>query len=445
MPGVPSSRACDACRKQRKKCDQQRPACSRCARLQVACVGAGKQRFKFAENRTIDRLESHTPSTNPSPCRSPEAAALVVPASPSNRLTLVTSAFLSTLRVTDIRYDPTAYGEFLTEIPRRLGANAALDASVHAFSVGFPQIYSHEKSPEVVESYFRALAALRTSLDRPSEASSINTLCAIYMMIICQAWMGDCMLTGHGELLSQILRTIACKKWDDEFDHQLLVTLCIPVILESIGNPKIQVQPWLDQLVNRHDQAIPMKSMRLSQLAKIQQFLNDPYAHEADIRIAYQHSGFDLHKIREVIIPRITKTDYPVKTRSRFQAFHSVLLAYAVILNNILRRCFEPYNLILAAEGEALVGDIIALAEDGAQYRPLGSSGMPISLMAAWALAKGTDRQTRLEELLTEYKSDFPAASWRQVSQYLERRMNYDPKTAALKDLRPVADACPTM
>ncbi|KAF1817388.1 hypothetical protein P152DRAFT_463556 [Eremomyces bilateralis CBS 781.70] len=448
MPGVPSSRACDACRKQRKNCDQQRPACSRCARLQIACVGAGKQRFKFAENLTIEHLESRRSSSNPSPRRSLEAAAqpaLAMPAAPSNELTLVTAAFLSTLQVTDIRFDPTVYGEFLKDIPRRLGTNAALDASVHTFSVAFPQVYSHKKSPDVVESYSRALAALRTSLDRPSEASSINTLCAIYLMIICQAWMGDFILTGHGELLSQLLRTVANQNWDDNFDYEVLLTLCVPVIVESIGNPRIHVQPWLDKLVGKREQAIPMKSMRLTQLAKIQQFLNDPYAHEADIRLTYQQLGFDLHRIQQVILPKISKTDQTVKMRSRFQVIYSILLSYATILNTILCRCFEPYNPILTTEGLTLVDGIVRLAEDATQYRPLGSSGMPLMLMAVWPAAKGTTQQTRVEELMTEYKSDFPTTSWQQVSLWLESRMNNNSKTRALKDMGPVADACSTM
>lgn len=47
MPGVPSSLACDACRKQKKKCDQRKPKCSRCARLQITCAGNGVRRYKF--------------------------------------------------------------------------------------------------------------------------------------------------------------------------------------------------------------------------------------------------------------------------------------------------------------------------------------------------------------------------------------------------------------
>ncbi|KAM0240718.1 hypothetical protein ACHAP5_007923 [Fusarium lateritium] len=47
MPGVPKSRGCNDCLKQKKKCDQAKPACSRCARLAIPCVGSGEQKYVF--------------------------------------------------------------------------------------------------------------------------------------------------------------------------------------------------------------------------------------------------------------------------------------------------------------------------------------------------------------------------------------------------------------
>ncbi|EED24246.1 conserved hypothetical protein [Talaromyces stipitatus ATCC 10500] len=49
MPGVPTSRGCDACRKQKKRCDPPEPPakCPRCTRLQILCTGYGVQRYKF--------------------------------------------------------------------------------------------------------------------------------------------------------------------------------------------------------------------------------------------------------------------------------------------------------------------------------------------------------------------------------------------------------------
>ncbi|KAF3055360.1 hypothetical protein GL218_09636, partial [Daldinia childiae] len=55
MPGVPSYQGCNACLKQKKKCDKAMPSCSRCKRLKISCLGTGNLRFKFK-----DQSESFT-------------------------------------------------------------------------------------------------------------------------------------------------------------------------------------------------------------------------------------------------------------------------------------------------------------------------------------------------------------------------------------------------
>lgn len=105
---------------------------------------------------------------------------------PSNKVTAVTKAFISVLEVKDIRYDFGVYGNFLALIPSRLGTSAALDASVNAISTSYASIYSRKSNVEALESYGRGLKALRVSLNDPVEAKSANTICAFYLMMICQ-------------------------------------------------------------------------------------------------------------------------------------------------------------------------------------------------------------------------------------------------------------------
>lgn len=93
---------------------------------------------------------------------------------------------MSTLAVTDLRYDLSYFGGFLKEIPRRLGSNAALDASVNALACVFPSLYTHQKSPDMYKRYGHALKTLRISLSDPEKAYNSNTLCAIYLIEICQ-------------------------------------------------------------------------------------------------------------------------------------------------------------------------------------------------------------------------------------------------------------------
>lgn len=99
---------------------------------------------------------------------------------------MLTSGFLSTLQVTDIRFDMSIYGDFLKHIPKRLGTNEALDASVCALTTAWPSVFSRQQSMEMVTRYTYALKALRVCLSDPEKAQSPDTLCAIYLIIICQ-------------------------------------------------------------------------------------------------------------------------------------------------------------------------------------------------------------------------------------------------------------------
>jgi hypothetical protein len=102
---------------------------------------------------------------------------------PGNELAI---SFANTLTITDVRYDITYYGAFLKEIPRRLGSSVALDASVKAVVTAYPYFRHQNFSPDAYMEYCNSLRALRESLNDPIEAQSPNTLCAVYLITICQ-------------------------------------------------------------------------------------------------------------------------------------------------------------------------------------------------------------------------------------------------------------------
>lgn len=99
---------------------------------------------------------------------------------------MMTGALCSALEIKDVRYDLSVYGLFFEDIPRRLGTNSALDASANALTAAFASVHSRRQPRNVLESYVQALKALRVSLNDPKEVGSANTLCAIYLMMICQ-------------------------------------------------------------------------------------------------------------------------------------------------------------------------------------------------------------------------------------------------------------------
>lgn len=100
---------------------------------------------------------------------------------------MMMSHLVSALEVLDPRFDLTVYGGFFRQIPRRLGSNEALDAAVEAITATLPMVLSRQQpSAEACGKYAQALKALRMCLMDPSKMSSVNTMCAVYFVVICQ-------------------------------------------------------------------------------------------------------------------------------------------------------------------------------------------------------------------------------------------------------------------
>lgn len=108
----------------------------------------------------------------------------------SNQATLDASHFVSALQVTDVRFDLRIYGPFFVELPRRLGRNRALDASARALAASFPSVQTHQCTPDMYRAYGEAISCLRASLGDPATAGSIETMCAVYLIMICQVGNG---------------------------------------------------------------------------------------------------------------------------------------------------------------------------------------------------------------------------------------------------------------
>ena len=168
------------------KCDQLKPACSRCARLSIACVGGGEQRYKFKEAKEqssalVLSSRSQTPQS-----RSTSGTPRSLSRTPSSESSKVASAFIAHLEVEDVRYEMSCYGLFLKDIPQRLGQNEALDASVLALSSTFTFLHTNHRTFETYSNYGKGLSALRKCLNDPIKAQSPETMCAAYFLQICQ-------------------------------------------------------------------------------------------------------------------------------------------------------------------------------------------------------------------------------------------------------------------
>lgn len=127
-----------------------------------------------------------------------------LPQSPSNETTTLANAFIFTLEVKDPRYDISCCGPFLKDIPKRLGSNIALDASVDVLTSAFSSLYRHQPSLQTLSKYVNALKTLRICLDDPIQASTAHTLCAIYLLMICQVGT-TASFNGYGESKPDLL------------------------------------------------------------------------------------------------------------------------------------------------------------------------------------------------------------------------------------------------
>lgn len=105
---------------------------------------------------------------------------------PGNETTTATTALASLLSMADVRYEVVYYGEFLKDLPRRMGTNEVLDASVVALTHGYSAIHTHEPSAKALGSYVTALKTLRFALQDPEKVRKAETLCGIYLIMVCQ-------------------------------------------------------------------------------------------------------------------------------------------------------------------------------------------------------------------------------------------------------------------
>ena len=262
MPGVPTGKACDACRQQKKKCDAKNPACSRCARLNIACVGGGIQRYKFMPSVFQQKVSQNQHDAEGKAaeegivCRSDawrtasSSPMTFLPMAVHSPLSPLINSFIATIHPsTDVPYNLTwVYGCFLADVPSRLGSDKSLDCatdavvSAHASLCGGTQ---SGVSPEARVKYSRALRAFRERLNDSSVLRSSNTLCVMRMLLMCQALFGPAptgsngiIYSGHNEGALCILRARKQLTPYDEFEQKVLESLC-QTLVRTVMSPRL--------------------------------------------------------------------------------------------------------------------------------------------------------------------------------------------------------------
>lgn len=157
------------------QCDQVQPTCSRCQKLGIPCVGGGLQRFIFKTHDMSKLVKSSRPD-------------LAISQMPSSPAMAVSMSLVNKIQNRHLKFEINwAHGSFLDEVPRRLSHSQALAAVTEAFMLSVPCAdVTLTLSRRRLRSYTSALHATRLALSHPVEAYSLNTLCAVYLLWICQ-------------------------------------------------------------------------------------------------------------------------------------------------------------------------------------------------------------------------------------------------------------------
>ncbi|KAF5613661.1 uncharacterized protein FTJAE_13872 [Fusarium tjaetaba] len=408
MPGVPKSRGCNSCLKQKKKCDQAKPACSRCARLEIPCVGSGEQKYVF---KPVSFTKPFKTSFS-KPRKRETPAQVSISHKPQSPLTLLQAKLVAALETTDLRYGLSCYGDFLEHIPPRLGHSHALDASVDLMMSALPYHYTPEIPSQVLAKYGSSLKVLRDTQNETGTKLSPEDVAAFHIMMICQSWLGqtDNGLKSHDkQVLTRYLDTVTEKGCSITFELQLLETSLVALFFEALVDPRIELERYVSRLrsqsrQNEYDSNPDSISgyFQVQRLLRIPRFRQEPLRYMEEIKITYQELQDDhariLHHLESVI--------------HRLNVTEAILLMTALALNSILRATY-PDDSVLLLEASTLANELIALAKGVSQYRPLGASYIPPCLVAAWATTSALETQkNEIERLFAEYQHDYARIKW---------------------------------
>ncbi|KAI7759369.1 hypothetical protein LZL87_008746 [Fusarium oxysporum] len=418
MAGVPTARGCDACRKQKKKCDQAKPACARCTRLKLQCTGSGVKRFVFKSENT-QAAKKHTKAV-----AGPSSAL-------SNDKTLVAGNLVHILEFDHPGYDISTYGWFVKDLPRHVGSSKPLDAAITAFVTGFGLLKDRSVSKvDALDKYVFALKALRESMQDPAQAFSADNMCSIYLVSICQEWLGSGgsgagnVNSKHHEVLAYLLQNAILKSQFNPSDKPFMQTIFSVVVLESFTNPNIQVGAWFWQALSvLGDAARPLKSgdgtsfasLNIGTMGEMSRFIRDPDRYLYQIQCAYaliQTEHPRLVNAAEEAVARAKLSGSTFLQRRMGMRFHTAIaamLTMATILNRILRS--YDGDPVLVADAKRYVDESIVLGRAASYNRPIAAAAVASPLALSLA-ALGNYRREEVERLLVEYQTDFPGLNY---------------------------------
>lgn len=395
MPGVPTYRGCDACHKQKKKCDQALPQCARCARLRVPCTGTGQTRYKFKQQCNFALVKTARPKRSSQRTLSP-------PASPHNEITRLSSRFASALKIDDPQFDLKYFGPWFAEIPVRMGTCELLDIAAESFLDAHDDLRSGRKSTKWPSNYRKAITSLSNTFQDPRQTKSPYTLCSIFMIMVSQMWASK---SAQGyminmECICTALNSTIDEPWDDSFAQSLRQNLIIPVCNEAILNPNLSIDVRYLEIVKPSfgpykpldkERGQTIESLDLPCLMRFPYFIRQPEMHQNDMIREYMRMQTECPFIRRRVMeyynlveahkkkPRLNL----VRAYMLLSEQYNMMLSSTLIMNSFLL-AMDPTNSKLQEDALYYSQEAIWITRNLAGQLAMGAGFMPAALFAAW-------------------------------------------------------------
>ncbi|KAK3290819.1 uncharacterized protein B0H64DRAFT_48207 [Chaetomium fimeti] len=428
MPGVPKSKGCNTCRKQKKLCDEAQPKCGRCVRLKTECVGIGVRRFLFKQDALTRYAAPARSTTSPRPA-------------PSSETTRIAGALVHILEIRDIRHDIRSIGgKYFLDLPRRVGhLAAAYDASVAALVASYSALYGRGGGRTAsLMRYGDALAATRVALPE----GGIPTVVKMYMVFniyVCQEWTCDTdpvRSSKHREMLAFLLREVVARGELPQIDTNYIYALCQMVVYESFVNEKVELGPWFWEAygVVRHTGPYPYHygktflSIRLETYAEASLYFRSPRRNLPQLT--------QIHNLIQAERPALwaeveawtatcrdpSAPDAAHRALLSYQTAYGLLLSIGARVIRAIRRVNPDIDLLLQSYN--LCDDAIRLARQSeAGHRPFGAWFVPKFLRLVRAGVPGY-RRGEVDALMRDFAQDFKGIDYIKESEWVEGRYN---------------------
>lgn len=193
--------------------------------------------------------------------------------------------------------------------------------------------------------------------------------------------------------------------------------------MESLGNNRLNLGPWLPTLVDRIEplhlaQAADndpsnmdrYPSLDLRNLAYITELVRNPEGRLQDLQAKYHTFLHDKTRLLLIVKALETPDASLASLGGRIEILRTVrmsqltLAAGLALLVNRIMQAYDPLDMSLLSEGEALVHDIIFVGDKALPRRPLGAAHARPGLAVACAATHDPDRRQYIAELLQDIR-----------------------------------------